>query len=287
MQLQHAIEAFADQLKARGRSPKTVYGYTKELKRFSVFVARQINADVYVSDITLTLIDAYQRDQTERGLEPPSRYSFVNAIRTFFKFATKRGIAQVDLGAQTDTVFIPKKERQALSDAEVETLKSKITRPLLKTLFLTLLNTGLRISEALELKTADIDFEENLLRVKHGKGNKYRIIPLNSFISGVLRDYLASRRLPKESPYVFSTATGRLSTQYTGELFKQLRKASGLNRSFSPHILRHTFACRLLKSGANLVNVQRLLGHTSLNTTGIYLHTDVSELRSSVNNLVQ
>jgi len=286
MQLQHAIEAFADQLRARGRSPKTVYGYTKELKRFSAFVAKRINADVYVSDITLALIDAYQRDQTERGLQPPSRYSFVNAIRTFFKFAAKRGIAQADLGTQTDTVFIPKKERQALSDTDVETLESKITKPLLKVLFLTLLNTGLRISEALELKVADIDFEEKLLRVKHGKGNKFRIIPLNSFIAGFLREYLAGRQ-PKDSQYVFSTATGRLSTQYTGTLFKQLEKASGLDISFSPHILRHTFACRLLKSGANLVNVQRLLGHTSLNTTGIYLHTDVSELRSSVNNLVQ
>ncbi len=286
MQIQHAIEAFADQLRARGRSPKTVYGYTKELKRFSAFVAKRINADVYVSDITLALIDAYQRDQTERGLEPPSRYSFVNAIRTFFKFAAKRGIAQGDLGAQTDTVFIPKKERQALSDTDVETLESKITKPLLKVLFLTLLNTGLRISEALELKVADIDFEEKLLRVKHGKGNKFRIIPLNSFIAGFLREYLAGRQ-PKDSQYVFSTATGRLSTQYTGTLFKQLEKASGLDISFSPHILRHTFACRLLKSGANLVNVQRLLGHTSLNTTGIYLHTNIDDLRASVNNLVQ
>lgn len=287
MQFKQAMEEFAGYLKARGRSPKTVYGYTKELARFSVFVAKRINADVYVSDITLALIDAYQIDQTERGLQAPSRYSFLNAIRTFFKFAAKRGIAKVDLGAQTDTVFIPKKERQALTDAEVETLAAKITKPLLRVLFLTLLHTGLRITEALELKTADIDFEENLLRVKHGKGDKFRIIPLNSFIAGVLRDYLTNRRLPQDSPYVFSTATGRLSTQYTGELFKKLRKASGLDRSFSPHILRHTFACRLLKSGANLVNVQRLLGHSSLNTTGIYLHADVSELRSSVNNLVQ
>lgn len=142
-----------------------------------------------------------------------------------------------------------------------------------------LYSSGLRVSEIINLKLNDIDFDEGLIRFI-GKGNKERIVPVGNVAMSFLTKYLRAGRhmIEKEykSDYVFLNKSGKKFTrQGFWKMLKKYQKKINLNKNLYPHLFRHSFATHILERGADLRIVQELLGHSSISTTEIY--TNISK----------
>lgn len=149
----------------------------------------------------------------------------------------------------------------------------------------TLYYTGMRIGELTELEVGDVDFESNVIHIRNGKGDKERTVPLHKELKKVLLEYVNNWRLNVVSDYLFCTKTGRISQVYVSSELRKTLMLAGINKAITPHTYRHTFASRLIKKGVGVVQVQKLLGHESLLTTGIYTHSTIEDLSQAVTTL--
>ena len=154
-------------------------------------------------------------------------------------------------------------------------------RALLETMYA----TGCRASEISNLRVEDLHLDERYL-LCHGKGNKQRLVPLNADAISAVREYLSGQRpqllaqRQNETPWVFLSRSGRrLRREAIWELIKKYALISGAPASISPHTMRHSFATHLLAGGADLRQVQEMLGHANIATTQIYTHVDQSRLK--------
>ena len=146
------------------------------------------------------------------------------------------------------------------------------------------LNLGLRVSEAIDLKVDDIDWQSGKLTVVQGKGGRDRVLWLAAEDLKILSSWLAKR--PAASSYLFTTLKGgRMCDRYVREFVKRYARNNKISKDVHPHILRHTFATDLLRSTSNIRLVQKALGHTSLATTMLYTHIFDQELESALKNL--
>ena len=145
--------------------------------------------------------------------------------------------------------------------------------------------TGLRVSELVNLKLQDIDLTEDIVRT-FGKGSKERIIPLGEYASFSLNEYINKYRssmLKKyNNEYLFLNNHGnKMTRQGFFKIIKIIADQKGINKSLSPHTLRHSFASHMLKYGADLRTIQELLGHSDISTTQIYTHITNEKLKEN------
>jgi len=136
--------------------------------------------------------------------------------------------------------------------------------------------TGLRVSELINLKTSDVNINMSIVRCI-SKGNKERIIPIGDFaiesISEYCNNYREALMKNKNTDYLFLSNRGtKITRQGFFKILKKLAKEQGVNKDFSPHTLRHSFATHLLEYGADLRSIQEMLGHSDISTTQIYTH---------------
>jgi integrase/recombinase XerD len=133
---------------------------------------------------------------------------------------------------------------------------------------------GLRASELTALLVKDVDLDEGRLTVQNGKGNKRRVVGLDSGTAALLERWLLARRklaIGRNAPLFCTLQGGRVDTSYLRHLFKRLARRAEIERRVHPHALRHRFAVDLIQDGADLLVVQRALGHASAATTSTYL----------------
>ena len=147
-----------------------------------------------------------------------------------------------------------------------------------------LYGTGLRITEMLDLKLGDIDFENCIVRC-FGKGSKERIVPIGEYIIDSLNNYLDHGRNLllkfKTSDYLFLNSRGdRISRFSFFKILKKLLRDKGIKKDVSPHSLRHSFATHMLENGADLRIIQEFLGHADVGTTQIYTHLTNTKLKN-------
>lgn len=148
-----------------------------------------------------------------------------------------------------------------------------------KALIETMFSCGLRVSEAVKLKFTDVSFSDEFVRIL-GKGNKERLVPIGKTALKAIEIYKTTVRVhiaPKagHSDTVFLNARGSgISRVMVFYILKDLAKRAGINKTISPHTLRHSFATCLVEAGADLRAVQQMLGHESITTTEIYTHLD-------------
>jgi integrase/recombinase XerD len=148
---------------------------------------------------------------------------------------------------------------------------------------------GLRVSEICKLEVPHIDLHRRLCFVREGKGEKDRVVPIHEKLVGALKDWIGDR----QSGHVFASPRGirgKLSERAVQKMIKRLAHRAGLAnakepRAITPHKCRHHFATSLLRKGADIVAIKELLGHQSLNTTMVYLHSDPEHLREAVEKL--
>ncbi|MDD6553394.1 MAG: tyrosine-type recombinase/integrase, partial [Prevotellaceae bacterium] len=155
-----------------------------------------------------------------------------------------------------------------------------------KAIIETLFSCGLRVSELVNLKISDVFFDEKFIRVL-GKGNKERLVPISDEAIKQIQLWFVDRRQMKikegEEDYVFLNRRGHhLTRTMILIMIKRQAVAAGITKTISPHTLRHSFATALLKGGADLRAIQMLLGHERLETTEIYTHMEVSDLRREI-----
>ena len=166
-----------------------------------------------------------------------------------------------------------KEEVRKLIDC-AETKKSKLIISMLY-------STGLRVSELVNLKREDINFEEKIGKVKKGKGSKDRIFTISENLCKDLNYYLQKR---KDNKYIFSKDKP-LTTRNIQKIVKHLQSKAKINKKITPHTLRHSFATHLLEGGTDIRVIQSLLGHASLNTTQIYTHISTEQIKKVKNPL--
>ena len=145
----------------------------------------------------------------------------------------------------------------------------------------------MRVSELVNLKISDLFFEESLIKVT-GKGNKERFVPISIHAQNYIKDYLSKKRsfqkIKKESEdTVFLSERGnKLSRVMIFIILKKLKRLTKINKKIGPHTLRHSFATHLIQNGADLITIQKMMGHESITTTERYLHVNKKHLIESM-----
>lgn len=286
--MQELIETFITYLSVeRGLARNSILSYKKDLSSYTDYLKNRIG--VSLSKTTRNDITNFMLFQKDRGLSANSISRALAAIRMFYRFLVRERVLKSDPSSLIDSPKLWKKIPETLSVNEIEALLAQPdTRDVQgirdKAILEVLYATGMRVSEAVYLKTDDVNAEVGFLRCI-GKGNKERIIPLGKKAIASLQRYLqASRpRLMKQkvSEFIFVSRFGkRLSRQSLWKLIKKYARTARIKKPIRPHILRHSFATHLLERGADLRSVQEMLGHANISTTQIYTHINKDRLKA-------
>ena len=283
MQLNNAVELFSEYVYNLDFSPNTIQRYTKDLNAFNLYLEQKYNGQVFLEDITVSDIEMFMAS-LKKHYAPISRSRYLYTLRSFYKFAYKKELVEKNLALSLEPGKLPVKERHYLTEEEIEKLVEAIDHALISLVVVFLANTGLRISECLSLTLDDVDLDAGLIRVKNGKGNKDRNVPINKKLYPLIQDYRDNWRDAYGSERFFATKkTGKLTNTYINTVLRDAVKKLGWKKKVSCHILRHSFASNLIKKKVGIVEVQKLLGHSSLKTTSVYTHVDNEQLYEAVN----
>ena len=226
------------------------------------------------------LLDFIAR-HVESGAKPRSTARQISSFRRFFRYIQREGSCSNDPTADIEMPRIGRSLPKTLTEEEVDSLLSapNIDEPLGhrdRTMLELLYATGLRVSELINIKQSQINFNQGVLRII-GKGDHERLIPIGEESQRWLRGFINGPRmeilLERQTDYLFPTRRGsRMTRQAFWHIIKRYAEKSGVRQKISPHSLRHAFATHLLNRGADLRVVQMLLGHSDLSTTQIYTH---------------
>ena len=270
----HLLRSFLDSLYIeKGLSKNTVSSYKNDISSFSSWCNKEHLDRLKITDLNL---NNYISNLFSIGLKSSSINRKISSIKHFYLFLLKKKVIK---NSPADEITTPKQEKYlptSMSEDEVESLlgspKSsiKIERRD-KAMIEILYATGMRISELVNLKLTDIDFNRSVLKV-FGKGSKERLVPYGEKASEALRIYLEDRKKLDSKDVFLSNRGTRITRGAFWQRIKIYIKRENLKSSISPHTLRHAFATHLLNRGADLRSVQILLGHSDLSTTQIYTH---------------
>ena len=267
------INKYLDYLKyERKLSNNTILSYENDLKDLSKYFNDKI--------INLTYNDLVNYINNLSNLNPRSIAHHITVINSFYSFLVLNEDIKYNPAENINIPKLAKKlpdfltidEINKLLDIDLKDPYSYRNKAMLETLYA----TGLRISELINLRFSNIDLNNNLIRVM-GKGNKERMVPLNDIATKYLSIYINEYRSKilrlKQSDYLFiSNAKKPITRQGFFKIIRKECERAGINKTISPHILRHSFATHLLANGADLRVIQELLGHSNIVTTEIYTH---------------
>ena len=270
----------------RRMATNTLEAYTRDLTRLASFAAARETSPEALSRADL---EELVRESMTSGLSPTSTARLVAAIRGFYRFLRLiDAIAQNpadDLHAPRTFAALPRflsldQVDALLAAPDVSVPRGLRDRALIEVLYA----TGLRVSELVGLRLADVRLDDGYVQCL-GKGHKQRVVPLGDAAVSWVRRYLADARpvllRRRESVWLFVNARGgqRLSRIGFWKILKAYGQRIGLRAQLSPHVLRHSFATHLLERGADLRAIQAMLGHADLSTTQIYTHVLEARLR--------
>lgn len=282
------IDIFLNYLSVeRGLSRNTIIAYKGDLGFYMDFImGLKIDSLSKTAKNDIVNFMLYQKD---KGLSANSISRRLAAIKVFYRFLVRERILKIDSTSLIDSPKLWKKIPETLSLNEVEDLLTQPNnRDKLgirdKAILETLYATGMRVSEAVNLKVDNVNLDIGFLRCI-GKGNKERVIPLGKKAIDSLKRYLENSRpqllKKKESEFLFLNRFGKkISRQSLWKTVKKYAKAARIKKPMRPHILRHSFATHLLERGADLRSVQEMLGHANISTTQIYTHINKDRLKS-------
>lgn len=281
------FDAYFDHLRVERRlASHTLESYGRDLATLARFTEHR---GVDVVGLGRGDLEAFVRHLLTRGLSPRSVARTVAAVRGFYRFLVlDRRLAESpaeDLQAPRAWPALPRfltleEVDHLLTQPDVSTARGLRDRALIELLYA----TGLRVSELLGLRLADLHLDSGYVTCA-GKGSKQRIVPIGDQAVGWVRQYLGSSRpvllCRRNSASVFVNARGGpLSRVGFWKILKNYGRKAGITRDLSPHVLRHSFATHLLDRGADLRAIQMMLGHADLSTTQIYTHVLETRLRA-------
>lgn len=287
MLLMNAIQSYIQYLSSIDRSQETITGYRKDLVFFTRFLEAKYNCESYLDEVTAVDIEDYLTYLKEkRNYAPASRGRNLHTLRSFFTYAYNKELVERNIALSVEKIKVQQKERTYLTEEEVDLLIKTIDHNLIRLVVFVLYMTGMRISECLNLTVDNVDIKKRVIHVVAGKGNKDRLIPISKRLVPLLEEYILFQRPETDSLLFFCTKkTGMLSPVYVNRIITQAVNKLGWKKKVTAHILRHSFASQLVKKDVNLVQIQKLLGHSSLNVTSIYTHTNLEQLSEAIDTL--
>ena len=285
-----SIDAYLTHLTVERRlAVNSVEGYSRDLLVLARYAAGRANTDVV--SLSRQDLEALVRDRMAEGRSPRSVARAVACFRGFYRFLVVNGRLQSspadDLRPPRAWQAIPKylsvdDVDRLIDQPDVSTPRGLRDRAMVELLYA----TGMRVSELVGLRPADINIEASYLTCT-GKGEKQRIIPVGDQAAAWVRRYLRDGRQVllgrRSSSRLFVNARGGgvgLSRVGFWKILGGYASGAGLSRGLSPHMLRHSFATHLLERGADLRAIQLMLGHADLSTTQIYTHVLEQRMRS-------
>ena len=285
------IDRFLDYLKLeRNYSRLTVLKYESCLRLFEEYF-KNLNTELEWESVDADVIRDWMESMMDSGLTAATVNGRLSAVRSFYRFALKKGLVEND-PAHTITgpkkekplpKFIREKDMDRLLQPEMwgDTYKDVCAR----TIILLFYETGMRVGELVMLDDEMVDLDNRQLKVT-GKRNKQRIIPFGAELEQALRDFVRLRdeQVERTEKGFFVTEKGqRVTYEQVRRMVKNHLGRVTTQQKRTPHVLRHTFATTMLNHEAGLESVKKRVGHESLNTTEIYTHTTFEQLKRVYN----
>lgn len=280
MDLNEASDMYFQFLRVeKGVSNETIINYAYDLRQFFAVLNKQTTQDLNVHDIS-----DFIRYEREHMLSVPTILRRISSTKNFYLFLEREHIISFQIdnldkpkGSKKLPVCISIEEVEALlNQPDLEKCEGQRDRAMLEVMY----SSGLRISELLNLRIRDVNFQRGMINVI-GKGDKERNVPIGDYALEYLNKYIEdgrSKNKNRNSPYLFLNRYGEpLSRVYFFKQVKKYAEQAGIVEEISPHTLRHCFATHMLENGAELRAVQEMLGHTNIATTQIY--TNISSKR--------
>jgi len=256
-------------LEMAGKAPGTIQQYLSSIRGFEAFLGREL--DLATSDELRSWVEHLRRQP-------------IGASRLRCHYSALTFLYRKTLGQPEKVAFIsmPKSETPlpiVLTPAEVQRVLGAFTTVKYRTFFTLIYATGLRIREASLLETRDIDSMNQVIRVRHAKGGRERLVPMGRPLYSILRAYWAHER--PVLPRLFTAKSGQPICHETARRALLCASAvAGIGKVVTPHMLRHAFATHLLEQGTDLRKIQVVLGHGSIKSTTIYTQVSAKEIAS-------
>lgn len=289
------IDKIVEQYKAfmtfeKGLSGNTVEGYDDDVEKLLRFVA---DGGKSLSSIEESDLHEFLATLHDLGIGARSQARIISGVRSFFRFLKMEGYIDKNPTELLEMPRIGRKLPDILTLQEIDAMEAACStttyegirnRAIIETLY----SCGLRVSELVNLKMSSVFADERYVVVE-GKGNKQRIVPISKSAIDAIVEYLPQRgnlvvKKGSEDILFLNRRGAKLTRTMVFYIVKRLCAACGIEKSISPHTLRHSFATHLLEGGANLRAIQQMLGHESITTTEIYVHIDRSFLREEILN---
>ena len=277
-------EKFINYLSSEKRfSVHTITSYSNDINQFFLFLSEEYKITSELSEVNFQIVRSWIASLLEKGVTPRSVNRKISTLKTYFKFLIREGVIQESPMLK---VVAPKSKKRLplfVEEDQIESLLNGVEfddgfigerDKLIIELFYV---TGIRLSELINIKISDLNFDNNLVKVL-GKRNKERLIPLSTRIVKELQFFIEKYKIDN---YLFTNLGG--TKVYTKLVYrivnKYIGKISSINKK-SPHILRHTFATHMLNNGADINAIKELLGHANLSATQVYTHNTIEKLKS-------
>ena len=263
--MQPYLDKIKTELRLRGFSDNTITSYLLHNRKF-LEQSQKNPEQVTEDDIKLFLSSLI-----EKGLTPSSISLVKSSLKFFYDEILKRDIFR--------NIKTPKKEHklpEVLTKTELHKLLDATKNRKSKLIISLLYSSGLRVSEAINLKISDLELKEKIGWVRAGKGKKDRLFILSETLAGDLENYLQDRN-PQE--ILFPGKNGKMTSRNIQKIISKASKRAGISKKVSPHTLRHSYGTHLLEAGVDIRKIQMLLGHSQLSTTQLYTQVSTEELK--------
>lgn len=249
-------------MRIRNYSPRTIDTYIRAVAKFAEYFGKspQVLGAEHIREYQVYLVETKKASWS-------SFNQAVCALRFFYNVT-------LDRKEMVEHIPFSRRERKlpvVLSSQELTHLFEQISNLKHRTVLMTMYGTGLRISEALNLRVQDVDSERGVLRIRHGKGGKDRYVPLFPKLAELLRTYWTAYR-PQEWLFPGESQKRSMDPSAVQKACVWARQKARLEKPVTTHTMRHCFATHSLEAGTDLRTIQHILGHRSLSTTAIYLH---------------
>lgn len=276
----------------RRYSPHTVGGYRRDIYAFLEWCgvdAEEFSPENFKRyDITDWAVYLFEK----QGLKATSVNRSLASVRSFWKWMLKQGYTKLDIvgtvkqfkASKRLPTYVPKTRMSDVVVGLKEDIASDDSERLRDAVIMLLLYTcGLRLSELVEANVEDLSSDFSTIRVC-GKGDKVRIQPIVRSVGMVLKKYFSQNSsqnicTDQKKALILSKKGERINRRAVQRIVERKLKCYGIQGKTSPHVLRHTFATHLLNDGADLREIQELLGHSALRTTQVYTHTNIESLK--------
>lgn len=256
------------ELKIRNRSPRTINSYLRYNKEFLEFIKKK------PEETTVEDIKAYMVFLMDKGIGPRTINLMLSSLSFAYNKIMKKNLINKD---DIERPKFPKKLPVVLTREEVKKLMAVPTNFKHRLLIGILYDTGLRVSECVNLKIEDMDLDEKTALVRYGKGMKERNITISEGISQDIKEYLSKRQ--DNNPYLFHIKDRHISVRQAQKIVKEAAMKAGIKKRVFCHALRSSFATHLLEDKTDLRTIQALLGHERLDTTQIYTQVTKDQIK--------